>query len=78
MQEDGVIAYPSQQLKPYKKIYPTHYLKLVAIAFTFKIWTTTCLMHPFEFSSITKASNTIHPKRTPHEAKALVIFHQRL
>ena len=37
MQEDKVVAYASQQLKPYEKIYLTHDLKLAAIVFALKI-----------------------------------------
>jgi len=38
MQEDEVVAYASQQLKPYNKNYPTHNLEIAAVVFALKIW----------------------------------------
>ncbi|GKV11068.1 hypothetical protein SLEP1_g22354 [Rubroshorea leprosula] len=38
MQKDRVIAYASQQLKPYEENYPTHDLELAAVVFALKIW----------------------------------------
>ena len=38
MQEDKVVAYASQQLKPYEKNYPTHDLESAAVVFALKIW----------------------------------------
>jgi len=38
MQEGKVVAYASQQLKPYEKNYPTHGLELAAMVFALKIW----------------------------------------
>ncbi len=38
MQEDKVIAYDSEQLKPHEKNYPKHDLELAVIVFTLKIW----------------------------------------
>jgi len=38
MQKYKVIAYASQQLKPYEKHYPTHDLELAAVVFALKIW----------------------------------------
>jgi len=38
MQEDNVVAYASQQLKPYEKNYPTYDLELAAVVFALKIW----------------------------------------
>jgi len=37
MQEDKVVAYASQQLKPYEKGYPTHDLELAMVVFARKI-----------------------------------------
>ncbi|GKV35907.1 hypothetical protein SLEP1_g44109 [Rubroshorea leprosula] len=37
-QKDKIIAYASQQLKPYEENYPTHDLELVAVIFALKIW----------------------------------------
>ncbi|GKU89663.1 hypothetical protein SLEP1_g3776 [Rubroshorea leprosula] len=37
MQKDRVIAYASQQLKPYEENYPTHDLELAAVIFALKI-----------------------------------------
>ena len=37
MQEDKVVAYASQQLKPYEKNYPTHDLELAVVVFALKI-----------------------------------------
>jgi hypothetical protein len=36
--EEKVVAYASRQLKDCEKNYPTHYLELVAIVYTIKIW----------------------------------------
>ena len=38
MQEGKVVAYPSRQLKPHEKNYPTHNLELAAIVSALKIW----------------------------------------
>ena len=38
MQEGGVVAYASRQLKDHEKNYPTHDLELAAIVFALKIW----------------------------------------
>ena len=38
MKKGKVITYASRQLKPHKKNYPTHDLKLAAIVFALKIW----------------------------------------
>ena len=38
MQKDKVIAYASQQLKPYERNYPIHDLELAAVVFALKIW----------------------------------------
>ena len=38
MQEGKMVAYPSRQLKPHEKNYPTHDLELAAIVFVLKIW----------------------------------------
>jgi len=37
MQEDKVLAYASQQLKPYGKNYPTHDLESAPVVFALKI-----------------------------------------
>ena len=38
MQNRSVVAYAFRQLKPHEMIYPTHDLKLAAVAFALKIW----------------------------------------
>ena len=38
MQEDKVVVYASQQLKPYERNYHTYDLELAAVAFALKIW----------------------------------------
>ncbi|WMV51713.1 hypothetical protein MTR67_045098 [Solanum verrucosum] len=38
MQDKNFIAYASQQLKVYKRNYPTHDLELAAVVFVLKIW----------------------------------------
>lgn len=38
MQHDRVISYTFCQLRLHEKKYPTHYLKLVVVIFTLKIW----------------------------------------
>ena len=38
MQNGGVIAYASRQLKDYEKNYPTHDLELAAVVHALKIW----------------------------------------
>ncbi|GKV43021.1 hypothetical protein SLEP1_g50363 [Rubroshorea leprosula] len=38
MQKDKVIAYASQQLKPYEENFPTHDLELAVVIFALKIW----------------------------------------
>ena len=38
MQRGKVIAYASRQLKPHKKINPTHDLDLASVVFPLKIW----------------------------------------
>ena len=38
MQEDKVVAYASQQLKPYEKNYPAYDLELATMVFALRIW----------------------------------------
>ena len=38
MQNDGVIAYASRQLKKHEENYPTHDLELAAVVFALKLW----------------------------------------
>ena len=38
MQNNGVIAYASRQLKDHEKNYPTHDLELAAVVHALKIW----------------------------------------
>jgi len=38
MQEDKIVAYASQQLKPFEKNYPTHDLELADVVIAMKIW----------------------------------------
>ncbi|KAA3483481.1 DNA/RNA polymerases superfamily protein [Gossypium australe] len=38
MQDGKVVAYASQQLRPYESNYPTHDLELAAVVFALKIW----------------------------------------
>ena len=38
MQHGRVVAYPSRQLKPHERNYPTHDLELAAVDFALKIW----------------------------------------
>jgi ribonuclease HI len=38
MQENRVIAYASQALRPHEKNYPTHDLELAAVIHALKIW----------------------------------------
>ena len=38
MQDGKVVAYASRQLKAHEQNYPTHYLELVVVLFSLKIW----------------------------------------
>jgi len=38
IQEDKVVAYTSQHLKPYERSYHTHDLELAEVVFALKIW----------------------------------------
>ena len=38
MQNERVVSYISRQLKPHKRNYPTHDLKIAAVVFALKMW----------------------------------------
>ena len=38
MQNGGVVAYVSRQLKKHEQNYPTHDLEMAAVIFALKIW----------------------------------------
>ena len=63
MQEGGVIAYASRNLKPLEENYPTHDLELVAVMLALKLWRHYLVGRIFELKSNKKILRYLFTQR---------------
>jgi len=73
MQKHKVVAYPSRQLKPHEKNYPTHDLELAAIVFALKMWRHYLLAIRFELFTNHKSLKCLFSQKKFESSAATMV-----